>query len=695
MFKSTGNSSPWTLAVDTGSTFTDACLYSCETGKVYTAKVGATPGNPSQSVLKALDMLCRMAGIGPEKLGLFLHGSSLEANAVISKALSKTALLTTKGFRDILFGRSFSYTYLSGLSTPGGRPLIRRCNVYEIDERILAGGVIQKPLDIREVAGLIPILAQKGFQSIAVCFLHSHINPVHEQMAGDVLSEIFPPPAVTLSSDVLPVQGELERFGTTVITASIRAYMAKYIDDIRQYLDTFGHGRPEFHIVKSDGGTVPSSSDPPQCGRAIFSGAAAGVLSGVHLSRTTGRQKIISLDMGGTSTDISIISGGQPEYRKKGYPGGYPLGFPMLDIVSISIGGGSIARIDDGGALKVGPESAGAYPGPVCFNRGGCLPTCTDANLILGRLGADSFRLVGINPDNASTERSIMSNIAVKTGMSVESAAEGIISAANSIIAGNIRIKLAEKGFDPGELALVAFGGDGPLHAAELARDLCVPIVLIPPHPGANSALGMLFSNISTDYHIEFVSDLLDTDPGFLDSQYGSMEERAIKEFAARGRSDMEMRRSANLRCSGYPLVINMTVPSGKLTRADLALLNRAFKITHQEEFGFIPENSDAEIVSLGLTVSFKKLGGGPEFHGQTRAFGNKQSQPLPISARSVYFQGRWLETPVYSRDEIQPSVSAAGPAIIEQDYCSTLVWPGMKFSADSFGNIVIDVGVS
>ncbi|TYO95977.1 hydantoinase/oxoprolinase family protein [Desulfallas thermosapovorans] len=674
------------LAVDTGGTFTDFCLLGTG-GEVFIAKEPSTPDDPSRAVLEGIKKITLQHGIDPGSIDLVLHGTTVATNAILEQRGAPTALVTTRGFKDIIFIGRQNRPHLYNFWTTKPAPLLPRHMVLEVNERILADGTVKTALTEGDINNLVEQVKQTGAQSVAVCLLHAYINPAHEQKLKKALLETLPHLSVTISSEILPECMEYERTSTTVINALVKPTIDRYVSRLAQNLRSTGIDGKLF-IMQSNGGVITAHQARQQSARTVLSGPAGGVLAGVYLARQAGHNNLLTADMGGTSMDICLIHNQKPRFTTEGTIGGYPLRLPMLDIHTIGAGGGSIAWIDRGGALRVGPRSAGSLPGPACYNLGGNEPTVTDANMVLGRLAPGDF--TGL--DNVSVEpatRCISEKIAHPLKLSLEAAAEGIIKVVNAAMVRAMRVISVQRGYDPRDFTLVPFGGAGPLQAVELAREMGIPRVLVPPHPGVTSAWGMLSADVRHDYSVTHITDLTPAACGAINDAYAVLAQKARRDLAGEGfdNSQITLSRFMDLRYRGQSYELTLAVPANPLIAADLFAIGQRFHRRHLQHYGYCRENAPVEIVTLRLAAT----GALPKPLPQTRPAGD---QPLVSGTRRVYLHGRYHDLPVYQRQSIGPGWCSEGPAIITQADTTTLVWPGNTVRCDRFGNLIIETGV-
>ncbi|OPY58573.1 MAG: Acetophenone carboxylase gamma subunit [Pelotomaculum sp. PtaU1.Bin035] len=674
------------LAIDTGGTFTDFCLLG-NNGELYIAKEPSTPDDPSLAVLEGIKKIVQEKGIQPHEIDLLLHGTTVATNAILEQNGASLALITTKGFKDIIYigrqNRPHLYNFWS-LKPP---PLLPRNMALEINERILADGSVKIKLEDEEINAIIEQIRETGVESAAICLLHSYINPAHEILLKNALKQNQPGLSVTISSEILPEFREYERTSTTVINALVKPLTDKYISHLERDLNSTGV-KSELFIMQSNGGVITAPRARKQSARIALSGPAGGVLAGIHLARSTGHKNLITADMGGTSMDISLIHNGELRFTTEGAIGGYPLRLPMLDIHTIGAGGGSIAWIDAGSALRVGPKSAGSVPGPACYDLGGQEPTVTDANVLLGRLSpTDLAGLKTLKPELSA--RSISEKIGKPLGLTTEEASEGIIRVVNASMVRAMRVVSVQKGFDTRDFTLVPFGGAGPLHAVELARELGIPRILLPPYPGVTSAWGMLSADVRHDYSLTCFVNLIPDIYAEINSKFEQLIEQGQKELGQEGFTGPEiiLARFMDIRYKGQSYELTLSIPGNSLIEEDIRIISRRFHRLHQQYYGYCRENAPMEIVTLRLVAT----GVLPKIPSRTQ-LGNNNTN---ISGtRRVYLSGSYHEIPVYARQDISPGFRFEGPTVITQAGSTILIWPGDHARCDRWGNIVIETKV-
>lgn len=679
------------LAVDVGSTFTDFCLLNEETGELKTFKILSSPEDPTRAITRGLELINQEAGASPEKIALVFLSTTIATNMLLEKNSFPIALVTTRGFKDVLHIGRQERPHPYNFKAKKNSPFVPRQYIFEIDERLGPAGEVIRPLSRANAKQVLEKIKQAGVDSLAVCFLHAYANPLHEREFAALAKEALPGLPVTISSDIIPEPGEYERTSTTVINAVLQPIVQKCLSRLDNYLreNSFSGG---LFVMQSNGRMGTAAQARQQSARTVYSGPAAGVLTGKFVSRFTGRRNLITADMGGTSTDMCLLVGGEPCSIEEGSVGGHPLRFSMLDIHTFAAGGGSIAWVDNGGALKVGPASAGAAPGPACYGKGGSYPTVTDANVVLGRLSVDSFP-ASWDPDPDASWRVIEQKIARPLGMDTEAAAEGIIKIVNSGLTKFMRLASLHGGYDPRDFTLLACGGAGPLHAVELAGELGITQVLVSPSPAVASAAGMLSADTGGDYVRAFAADLARVDPEHVNREFAAMEEEARRELARQGDHNAEITftKLADLRYSGQLYKIKLQVPAGRLIAPDLQLLRQSFHQAHDRLYGFTLKDVPVELVALKLVARGRR----PEYIPRTpcKPKGDRQI-PSPLYTRPVIFNGRRLDTPVFTRGKITAGTTLSGPAVIEQAGSTTLIWPGNTATCDSWGNLIIELGV-
>ena len=670
------------IAIDTGGTFTDLVLSDPDTGRLVFHKVPSTPADPSRALVDGVRELAARAGVASAEILFLIHGTTVATNTILQRHGARTAFITTEGFRDVLHIQRQDRPHLYNMRIRRTPALVPRFLRYELPERILHDGSEALPVDRDRLDELIGALREAGIEAVGVGFLHSHVDPGHERSVGEVLRQALPNITVCLSSEMSREEGEYERFSTCAMNAYVQPVMTNYLKRVNDALSGSSVTAP-LYVMKSNGGVTSAGNAADHCVHTILSGPAGGVVAGVEIGRRLDRPNLITADMGGTSFDVAMIHEGAIAFAKNAEIDGLALKAPMMDIHTIGAGGGSVAWIDSGGALRVGPQSAGAVPGPACYRTGGTEPTVTDANLVLGRLSTDSLLGGAITLDPAAARRVIEEQIAAHLGCTVEEAAEGIIRVINASMTAAIRKLTVERGYDPRLFTLVPFGGAGPLHGAELAGELGISDVVIPLAPGVASAEGLVFSNLRTD-RIQTHVELLDRiEAEAFEQMLEDLTGHATGDLAtsAEGRKPVISRR-AGLRYAGQGYDIPIDLPGGPV---DLVSLESAFHIEHERQYGFARRDQRVQLVNVWVSAEL------PIADDQRRPADRTVSEPpAPRSIRPVYLRGSWVDTPVYNRTDLRPGQRIDGPAVIEQLDSTTLIGPAQHACVDAWEQIAI-----
>lgn len=674
------------LSTDVGGTFTDGVLLNEETGEIAVNKVSTTPGNPAIGTMQSIERF----GVPLEEVSFLVHGTTVVINALIEGKGAKTALITTSGFRDVLeIGRS-NRTEMYNALYRKPRPLVPRYLRLEVRERIGANGEVLVPLDVAGLDPLIDYLKREGVESIAVCLLNAYANPAHEEEIGRILRERWPGVAVSLSHKITRRFYEYERTSTAVQNAYVMPVVQRYLRSLEEELG----GRrfqSDLQIMQSNGGVMTSTVAREIPIAMVESGPAAGAIGAAQLARLIGYENVISYDMGGTTAKTSIIRGGLPETTDQYLVEGRPILLPVVDLREIGAGGGSIAWIDEAGALHVGPQSAGADPGPACYMRGGTEPTVTDANLHLGILDPDYFLggEMAISPELA---RKAIAKIADYFGIGVDEAALGIIKIVNTNMSGLLQSMTVKRGYDPREFALVAFGGAGPIHAAAIAKELNIPIVIVPPFPGVFSAWGMLMADLRHDFTRTYIKRLEEADLAEVNRLFRELE-RQIGELFAREnitKENVVISYELGLRYYGQEHTLDVPVPA-ELTAADKQRLAESFDELHLRVYGHNAPEEPKEIVSL------KAIGIGKVKKPTLQTIPRGRKAPPPeakLGERAVYRgNGQYQKFGIYRRDRLLAGNTILGPAIIEEPTATTVVEEDQHCSVDQYGNLIISLG--
>ncbi len=675
------------IGIDTGGTFTDVVLFDEEEQRNYITKTPSTPANPAIAVINGINKIAALIGLDPRKMDFLVHGTTVATNALLEYKGVQTALLLTEGFKDVLSIARQTRPKLYDWFVKRPEPLIPRRWRYEVAERTAFDGEVLKPLDEAQIRRFAQELKARSITSVAVCLLHAYANPDHEKRIEEIIAEVFPEAKVCLSSNVLRESREYERMSTTVINAYVMPIIETYLDYIKDRLKEQDI-RVELNVMQSNGGIMTAETAARKSVNTILSGPAGGVIGCLAVAAQSGIDNCITVDMGGTSFDISLIYNKKISFKTESEIAGHPVNAPMIDIHTIGAGGGSIAWIDAGGALRVGPHSAGADPGPACYGLGGQEPTVTDANLVLGRLNAAYYLGGEVQVDVDASRKAILDKVARPLNLSLEEAAQGIIQVINATMVRGIRTVSVAKGYDAREFAIISFGGAGSLHAVDLAKELDIPEVVIPPYPGVASALGLLTADFRYDYSLTFRAKIDDTNLDELNAAFEELEEMAAAQMQKEKISGQGLTflRSADMCYSGQAYQLNVSVPSGALSRDDLNAVSESFHAQHKTLYGFWRLNQPTELIYLRLSaVAIMKkprtprlplIAEGPEAALQGR--------------RLVFLAGEYIDTPIYLREKLKPGRPALGPAIIEQFDTTILVAHGQQWRVDEWQNLRI-----
>ena len=680
----------WMVGVDTGGTFTDLVAFEPMTGELRTIKVPSVPADPSSAVINALDELFRN-GLSPREIGFLVHGTTVATNAVLESAGVQAGLLITRGFRAVYEARGWvrpDPTEL--LDTFFRKPplLVPQSRTEEIPERMDYRGTVLEPLDEQAVRAAARRLKARGVQAVAVCYLFSFRNPLHEERTAEILAEEEPAWRISLSSRVLPVIREYPRLSTTVVDAYVGPIMERYLVNLDRRLKERGITTPQIFLMQSNGGLMRITMGARFPNQTLTSGPAAGVVAGAALARGTDRRNFVTLDIGGTSTDISVIADARASETSSGRIAGQDIGTPMLAVHTLGAGGGTVAWIGRDGLMKVGPQSAGAVPGPACYGRGGTAPTVTDANLILGALGTKSVLGGRMALDRRRAEQAIMDVVARPLGLDLVTAAAGIVKIVNTNMAVDLRLAFQSRGEDPRRFALLAFGGAGPLHAAYLARDLGIPEVVVPLHPGLTSAMGLLQTDVRHLYLRSAVGLLSSYPVDEINAILAELRRRATDDVSEEGLdvTHLRLKQQIDLRYlhQGYHLTVDG--PDGEITQTHKQPIKAAFDDLHRRTYGASAPEEDAELVTLRVVSEV------PVPHLRLPRIAAGRVADARIGERPLYdlTSAEFANAYVYDRARLGAHDRITGPAIVEQYDSTTVVLPGQALTVDDFGNLLI-----
>ncbi len=688
------------VGVDVGGTFTD--LVTVRDGRVEVDKVPSTPESPAEGVLAGLDGV----GVPPAAVGFLGHGTTVATNAVLEGTWADTALVTTAGFRDAVeIGRQ-TRPDIYDFRAAKPAPVVPRDRRYEVPERLDERGRVVKPLDEPAVRELARDLAATDTESVAVATLFAFENPVHERRIAELFREEGVEAAISLSSTVLPEIREYERTLTTALNAGLVPVVDGYVGAIADGADERGVTAP-LRLMGSDGGLVTAASARERPVETLLSGPAAGVRGAAHVAANagggvdaegtpaggepSGYTDLLTMDVGGTSCDVSLVRDGEPLVSTETTVGDYPVSVPSVDVHTVGAGGGSIARIDDGGALQVGPASAGADPGPVCYGRGGTAPTVTDAHLLLGRLDPDAFLADALDTD-ADAVRAAFEPLADELGQSVREVAEGVLAVADAETERALRVVSVERGHDPRGFALVAYGGAGPLHATSVAERLDVPRVIVPRAAGVLSALGLLVSDVTYDEAASMVRPFAAVDHTALEERFAAFAETGRDRLREAGHDHDEIgvERSLDLRYAGQSFELRVPVPDPEATTAESfrETVRERFHERHRRRYGHADPGEPLELVTVRLRAR-----GAVEPPSLAADDHDGSVEAARRGERPVVFDGRERETAVYDRASLPVGGELAGPAVVEGGSTTLVVHPGQTARVDDRANVVVDTG--
>ena len=672
------------IAVDIGGTFTDLISFDERSGRIEHAKSLTTPRDPVEGILDCI----QKAALEPKSIDNLIHGSTIAINTLIERKGATVGLIVTRGTRDVyIIGRG-NRPEAYNLFFHRPRPLVPRHRTIEVPERMYASGEIREPLDVEIVKTACAELAKYGVDAVAVCFLHSYANPEHERIAGKIIEEALPGRYISLSHEILREYREYERMSTTVVNSYIGPKVGGYVRNLHSQLESRGF-RGDLAIMQSNGGVMTPSAAVRRPVMMMESGPVGGIIASAEIGKTLGYKNVISFDMGGTTAKASLVQAGEPTmsegYYVGGYASGHPVMMPVVDVVEVGAGGGSIAWIDEVGALKVGPQSSGADPGPIAYGRGGNEPTITDANVILGRIGISDFLGGEMHLDLDGATGGIKQRIAEPLKMDVMSAARSIVQIAIAKMSLAVREVSVEKGYDPRDFVLVASGGAGPLHAVAIARELHIPTVIVPRFPAHFSALGMLMADERHDFTRTYYSDFQDADFPTLLKIHSEMVEES-KRLLTPGIS-VAYQLLLDLRYVGQEFTLPVPVSVAQLAADDPAPIRASFDALHEQRYAHHSSSERVEIINVRLV-----------------ALGQRAKLALPPLAkggsvakrelRSVRFDesDAEIECPVYSRDDLPPGANFTGPALVSEYGSTTVLFPGDDLSVAPAGELVISL---
>jgi N-methylhydantoinase A len=673
------------IGVDIGGTFTDFCSYDVGTGAITPYKVPSTLHAPAEAVGDGLRAL-KALGLDPASVEYFVHGATIAINTVLQRNGARVALLVTDGFRDLLEIQRLRLAHPFDFNSTRPLPLVPRADVIELDERILTNGNIDRPLDELRARELISRSVADGIEAYAVCLVNSYRNPIHERRVGALVRELAPRSAVTLSVDVWPQIREYERAVATVMNAYTQPAVSSYLERLGGILAELGcPARP--YMTKSNGGVMTTDRARVATAEMLLSGPASGVTGAAFVAREAGFSELITLDLGGTSADIAIVTSGTPLSSQEEHIGDFPIIIPTIAVSSIGAGGGSVARVDEAGVLKVGPQSAGADPGPACYGRGGTGPTLTDAFVVAGLVDPDRF-LGGRIQLNPALARDAMGALGAKLGLDAIGAARAVIRVATAAMYSEFSSLMSKRGIDPRDFALVAFGGAGALVACALAREFRIPKVLVPLSPGTLCALGALAADVTND-HIHTVNERLDAVvPESLLRSFADMRAQAEDWLRTEGPSLREslFLTSVDTRYEGQAYEIEVPLDLERFLREGTPEIADLHHSMHERIYAHADRASAIEVVNLRLRV----IGRMPK--PTSARLERAESAPMRCGVRAVYDEGGLERADVYARKDLRGGHRFGGPAIVDQDDTTVFVPSGMTVEVDEFGNLIVSV---
>src|SRR4051794_26754206 len=674
-----------TVGIDVGGTFTDLLAIDSQSGEVKLAKVPTTIDNQAIGFMAAL----AAAGANPATLQAVVHGTTTTTNALLERKIAKVGLITTKGFRDVLELGRRTRPQPYGLRGTF-RPLIDREVRLEVPERMDADGKVLTPLDEAAVADAAKTLLAAGCESVVIHFLHSYINSAHEKRAAEIVRGLWPNPYVTPGHAILSEYREFERGVTAAVNASVQPVLARYLERLRTELAANGFDR-DILVMQGNGGTISSQLIAQAAVNTVMSGPASGVMAAAYTGRVSGQPNLITYDMGGTSTDVGLIEDAIPQVSGElELEYAMPIHVPMVDVHTIGAGGGSIASVDASGMLRVGPESAGAVPGPICYGRGGKRVTITDANIVLGRLDPDRLLSVEHAVSIDAIRAAMLEQVGAPLGLDATAAAAAIVRVANDKMAGAIRMVSLARGHDPRDFALFAFGGAGPLHAAALAAELAIPKLLIPARPGLTNALGCVVADLRHDFVVTVNQPLESLAEGRIAEVFAAQiaageallarENVAVEQVVTLHRADMQFQ--------GQSHILPVAIDSTAIT---VEALRELFAAAYWKRFGVALPEIRPVLVNLHTAVIGKRKP--VSLRAIAAAKPAASLADAKRTTRPVWFAGGWHDTPVYVRERLPVEARFAGPAIVEQLDCTTVIEPGNRVELDPIGNLIVTVG--
>jgi N-methylhydantoinase A len=678
------------VTVDTGGTFSDFVYLDEDTGAVSIGKIPSTPDDPSRAILQGIEQLIAR-GVPAADITFFCHGTTVGTNALLEGKGVKTGLLVTEGFRGIYPVGEQARPYGAAIfDVMYDKPplIVPQSLTGAVKERVDYRGNVLQPLDEAALRATLRALKAEQIESLAVCLLFSFLHPAHEARVREIAQEELPGCSISLSSEIVPQIREYYRLSTTVINAYLQPILARYIAELERRLAAAGMATRQKYIMQSNGGMATFAAAARKAVTTVLSGPAGGVTAGAYACRMTGAKNIITFDMGGTSCDVALIRDGEPFVASRGKIEGRDLAVPMMDINTVSAGGGTIARVDRFGILQVGPQSAGAMPGPACYGRGGEMPTITDCNLVVGHLSEDNFLGGRMRLDLAAARQAVETKVAAPLGIGVLEAAEGIVRIIEVKMEEAIKAISTMRGHDLRDFMLLAFGGAGPLHAGRIARDLGMAGVIVPLYPGVYSAIGLIMSDVKHDYIQSRMQPLSELTPETIHAMFARLAATAEAELREDGFAAAQIRieRALDMRYAGQGYEIAMPCSAQDLQEKGIAGLRRQFDAQHRAMFGHMAPEEPVEVVSyrvrgLGLVPGVEM----PRFKPTGGTLADAQR-----AGRRVRFDGRDLDCPIYQREKLDVGLAIPGPAVLDQLDCTTVIYPGQTARVDEWKNLIV-----
>ncbi len=672
------------MAVDIGGTFTDLIAFDDRSGRFYQAKSLTTPRNHVDGIIDCITK----TDLDPRTVDHLIHGSTTAINTLIERKGANVGLIVTRGTKDVYAIGRGNRPEAYNLFFHRPRPLVPRHLTVEVNERLYATGEVREKLDVASVKAACDTLAKEGVNAVAVCFLHSYANPEHEQQAGEIVAAALPMAYVSLSHEILREYREYERISTTVVNAYIGPVVGGYVQSLQSRLHGIGF-KGELAIMQSNGGVMAPATAIKRPVTMMESGPVGGIIASAEIGRALGYANVVSFDMGGTTAKASLVREGEPTmsegYHVGGYASGHPVMVPVVDVVEVGAGGGSIASIDEVGALKVGPQSSGAEPGPICYSRGGTEPTITDANVILGRIGAHDFLGGEMALDREAAAKGMELRVAQPLKMDVADAARAVVQIAIAKMSLAVREVSVEKGYDPRDFVLVASGGAGPPHAAAIARELFIPTVIIPRFPAHFSALGMLMADERHDLVRTYLAELGAADFDRIRETAADMTEEA---YTLLGRRDnVTCQVLFDLRYVGQEFTLPVPVSPEQLAKTDRTAIRHGFDTLHEHRYAHHATEEPVEIINIRLVALGERSKLALPPLAKTGTLAPRERRPV------LFDQGGIADCPVYDREKLKPGDKIAGPALVSEYASTTVIFPGDSLAVADTGELIITVG--